>query len=72
MSNCCCELEVRELIVDMQPSIPVPARDLLTRQTGQILLELGNILSNVPQFNENMDKSTANLLISLGNKLRRK
>lgn len=72
MSNCC-EMEVREMmVVDVQPSIPLPARDLLTRQTGQILLELGNMLSNVPQFNENIDKSTADLLISLGNKLRRK
>lgn len=72
MSNCCYEMEVREMIVDVQTAIPVPARDLLTRQTGQILVELGNMLSNVPQFNENMDKSTADLLISLGNKLRRK
>jgi hypothetical protein len=71
MSNCC-EMEVREMVVEVQPSIPLPARDLLTRQTGQILLELGNMLSNVPQFNENTDKSTADLLISLGNKLRRK
>lgn len=66
------QMQVNETYTGEQPSIPLPARDLLTRQTGQILLELGNLLSNVPQFNENTDKSTANLLISLGNKLRRK
>jgi hypothetical protein len=71
MSNCC-QLEVNEMVMDARPSIPLPARDLLTRQTGQILLELGNMLANVPEFNENTDKSTADLLISLGNKLRRK
>lgn len=71
MSNCC-EMEAREMNLDARTSIPVPARDLLTRQTGQILVELGNMLANVPEFNENTDKSTADLLISLGNKLRRK
>jgi hypothetical protein len=68
----CCQLEVNEMVVDARSSIPLPARDLLTRQTGQILVELGNMLANVPEFSENMDKGTAELLISLGNKLRRK
>ena len=46
------------------------ARDQCTRQTGQVLLELGNIFLHVPPFNEHVDRSTGDLLISIGNKLK--
>ena len=46
------------------------ARDLFTRQTGQVLLELGNIFLHIPPFNEHVDRSTGDLLISIGNKLK--
>ena len=56
--------------------IPAPrssdARDLFTRQTGQVLLELGNLFIHVPPFNEHVDPDTGALLISIGNKLQRK
>ena len=45
------------------------ARDLFTHQTGQVLLELGNMFLHIPPFNEPVDRSTGALLISIGNKL---
>lgn len=46
------------------------ARDLFTYQTGQVLFEIGTLFINIPPFNEHVDRNTANLLISIGNKLR--
>jgi hypothetical protein len=46
------------------------ARDLFTEQTGQVLLELGNMFLNIPPFNDHIDRTTGELLISIGNKLR--
>ena len=43
--------------------------ELVTQQTGQILLELGNLFINTPPFNEHIDEKTGRLLISIGNKL---
>lgn len=58
------------------PETPAPrssdARDLFTRQTGQVLLELGNLFIHVPPFNEHVDPDTGALLISIGNKLQRR
>ena len=48
------------------------ARDLFTQQTGQVLLELGNLFIHVPPFNEHVDPDTGALLISIGNKLQRR
>lgn len=45
------------------------ARDLFTHQTGQVLLELGNMFLHIPPFNEHVDHSTGALLISIGSKL---
>jgi hypothetical protein len=44
--------------------------DLFTQQTGQVLLEMGNLFLNVPPFNEHIDQNTGRLLISIGNKLK--
>lgn len=57
--------------VDEQTSIPAPERDLLARQMGQILVEIG-VMFNAAPINEHVDRNTADLLISIGNKLKRK
>ena len=43
--------------------------ELVTQQTGHILLEMGNLFINTPPFNEHIDEKTGRLLISLGSKL---
>lgn len=43
--------------------------ELVTQQTGQILLEIGNLFINMPPFNEHIDEKTGRLLISIGSKL---
>ncbi|MFN8432778.1 MAG: hypothetical protein U0V18_02100 [Anaerolineales bacterium] len=49
-----------------------PARSLFTRQTGQALITLGTLFKHVPPFNESIDKSTGDTLISIGKKLKGK
>ncbi len=51
-------------------SSPASARDLFTHQTGQVLVELGNLFINIPPFNDHVDPNTGELLISIGNKLK--
>ena len=51
-------------------SSPASARDLFTRQTGQVLVELGHLFINVPPFNDHVQPNTGQLLISIGNKLK--
>lgn len=48
------------------------ARSLFTRQTGQALITLGTLFKHVPPFNESIDKSTGDTLISIGKKLKGK
>lgn len=48
------------------------ARSLFTRQTGQTLITLGTLFKHVPPFNETIDKSTGDTLISIGKKLKGK
>lgn len=48
------------------------ARDLFTSQTGQALITLGTLFKHVPPFNESIDKSTSDTLISIGKKLKGK
>ncbi len=50
--------------------IPSSERDLLTHQTGHLLVTLGAIFVNVPSFSRHIDRNTGELLISLGNKLK--
>jgi hypothetical protein len=45
-------------------------RSLFTRQTGQTLIALGTLFKHVPPFNESIDKSTSDTLISIGRKLK--
>jgi hypothetical protein len=53
-------------------SLPASARQLFTHQTGQILIELGNVLVNAIPLSDEADRNTGNMLISIGNKLKRK
>lgn len=46
------------------------ARDLFTNQTGQVLVEIGNMIINIPPFNDHVHPNTGELLISIGNKLK--
>jgi hypothetical protein len=52
-------------------SAETSARDVFTRQTGQALITLGNLFKHVPPFNESIDRSTSETLISIGKKLKR-
>ena len=47
-------------------------RDAFTRQTGQALITLGTLFKHVPPFNESIDKSTSETLITIGKKLKGK
>lgn len=49
--------------------VETTTRSLFTRQTGQALLALGTLFKHVPPFNETIDSSTGETLISLGKKL---
>ena len=48
----------------------VSTRDLFTHQTGQVLIEIGNLFINIPPFNDHIEPNTGDLLISIGNKLK--
>ena len=45
-------------------------RSAFTHQTGQVLVTLGTLFKHVPPFNETIDKSTGETLISIGRKLK--
>lgn len=45
------------------------ARRLFTHQTGQALISLGTLFKHIPPFNESIEKSTGDTLISIGKKL---
>jgi hypothetical protein len=45
-------------------------RSAFARQTGQVLVTLGTLFKHVPPFNETIDKSTGETLISIGRKLK--
>lgn len=47
-------------------------RSLFTHQTGQALITLGMLFKHIPPFNESIDKSTGDTLISIGKKLKGK
>jgi hypothetical protein len=48
----------------------VTTRSVFTHQTGQTLITLGTLFKHVPPFNDTIDKSTSETLISLGKKLK--
>jgi hypothetical protein len=58
-------------VESMSAASPSP-RDLFTAQTGEALITLGKIFTSVPPFNDHIDPSTGQLLISLGKKLKKR
>ena len=54
-----------------EAALLVAERDLLTQQTGNFLVGLGQVFVNVPFFSSHVSQATANRLISIGKKLAR-
>ncbi len=65
-------MEKQEVHVSEASEAEMPVRSLFTRQTGQALITLGTLFKHVPPFNESIDKSTGDTLISIGKKLKGK
>ena len=65
-------MEKQEVHVSEAFEAEMPVRSLFTRQTGQALITLGTLFKHVPPFNESIDKSTGDTLISIGKKLKGK
>lgn len=63
--------EHETVIASNSPAAETSTRDAFTRQTGQVLITLGTLFKHVPPFNESIDKSTSETLISIGKKLKR-
>lgn len=75
MSTATCEkpMEEQQIYIASESSVAeLPARSLFTRQTGEALITLGTLFKHVPPFNESIDKSTGDTLISIGKKLKGK
>jgi hypothetical protein len=45
-------------------------RSLFTHETGQVLVTLGTVFKFIPPFNDHIDESTGQMLISIGRKLK--
>ena len=58
--------------MDVQTSTPSNVRALFTHETGQVLETFGKSFVNIPPFNDHIDRSTGQLLISIGKKLKKK
>lgn len=72
MSNNICEkVETVETHQIPASSAGSSVRSLFTRQTGEALITLGTLFKHIPPFNETIDKSTGDTLISIGRKLRK-
>lgn len=73
MSTMICEKEDCQVYTVSKPSSSAEksARKQFTRQTGQALIALGTFLKHIPPFNETVDKSTGDTLISIGRKLKK-
>lgn len=56
-------------VASASPTAETSTRDAFTRQTGQALITLGTLFKHVPPFNESIDRSTSETLISIGKKL---
>lgn len=69
-TNICEKIETQQTDAAGDPGAGASARSAFTRQTGQILIELGTLFKHVPPFNESIDKSTGETLISIGRKLK--
>ena len=66
-------MEKEQLLTETETiASETPARSLFTSQTGQALITLGTLFKHVPPFNETIDGSTGDTLISIGRKLKGK
>ena len=54
----------------LYPAIQISRRNLMAYHIGQVLVSLGAVFMYLPPFNNHIDQSTGQLLISLGRKLR--
>ena len=45
-------------------------RSLFTYETGQVLVTLGTVFKFIPPFNDHIDESTGQMLITIGRKLK--
>lgn len=72
MSTNTCEpvMEEKKVYPTSSSTNVAPAtRSLFTRQTGQALISLGILFKHIPPFNETIQRSTGETLISIGKKL---
>jgi hypothetical protein len=60
----------KETVIIPSTNAEETARNVFTHQTGQVLLTLGTLFKHVPPFNDTIDKSTSDTLISIGKKLK--
>jgi hypothetical protein len=70
MSAVVCEKE-KQIHAVSDTSTEKSARKQFTRQTGQALIALGTFFKHIPPFNEAIDKTTGDTLISIGRKLKK-
>lgn len=60
----------KQQVAPLTTKVEESTRNLFTHQTGQVLVTLGTLFKHVPPFNETIDKSTGETLISIGRKLK--
>ena len=53
------------------PTITANEKSAIQNQTGNLLIAFGTIFANTPAFSEHIDDHTANMLVSIGKKLKR-
>lgn len=72
MSTQTCDQLMEKQIIYSESAVQVEnsTRSVFTSQTGQVLVALGTLFKHVPPFNESIDKSTSETLISIGRKLK--
>jgi hypothetical protein len=73
MSATTCEpLQEQKIYTTYGPSADAATttRKLFASQTGQTLVALGTLFKHIPPFNETIDKSTGDMLISIGRRLK--
>lgn len=73
MSHCSNTVGVEDKTLFVRPDVTSKmssqARDLLSQQTGQLLIEMGHLFLHTP-LNEHIDPKTSDVLISVGKKLK--
>jgi len=52
-------------------AVSTSERNLVTHQTGSLLVTLGKMFITLPAFNNHIDNSTGELLINIGRKLKK-